>query len=66
MTALLYRAYRVQRYLPVLTAAIGTAMILIDKLLIGSNRFIYIGVPILIAAAIWNAFPNNRRLKYQN
>ncbi|HEX8251082.1 MAG TPA: MerC domain-containing protein [Pyrinomonadaceae bacterium] len=66
MTALLYRAYRVQRYLPVLAAAVGTAMILIDKLLLGSNWLIYIGVSVLIAAAIWNAFPNNRRLKYQS
>src|SRR4051812_9322628 len=57
IAVLAFRANQRRGYGPLALGLVGSAAVLIGKFYLDSNRAIYTGIGVLVAAALWNAWP---------
>ena len=63
LIALTYRAKSRRGYGPLLLGVVGAVMILVGKFALSSDSFLYLGLAVLVAASVWNAWPKNKNVQ---
>lgn len=57
VSTLAYRARKRRGYKPFVTGTLAAVLVMIGKFLIASIALTYVGIALLIAASVWNAWP---------
>lgn len=61
VAALGFRAHRRRGYTPMLLGVLASAAVLYGKFSLASNPVMYAGLAALIAASVWNTWPQQKR-----
>jgi hypothetical protein len=61
VAALGLRARQRRGYFPMLLGVIASVVVLYGKFFLESNLVMYAGLPVLVAASVWNTWPRQKR-----